>query len=118
MLGSLNLSYKDVVNTIGTYAGSKRIVQTSLDGGPKDVVVISQPKERSTIDELMNYGIKNSNGDYVSVKEIASYELVTNPGQIDHFNFNRSITFQAVPNSGYSTGQAIKAVKDVFASLG
>ena len=118
LLGSLNLSYKDVVNTIGTYAGSKRIVQTSLDGGPKDVVVISQPKERSTIDELMNYGIKNSNGDYVSVKEIASYELVTNPGQIDHFNFNRSITFQAVPNSGYSTGQAIKAVKDVFASLG
>ncbi|QNI56463.1 RND multidrug efflux transporter/ MMPL family [Synechococcus sp. BIOS-E4-1] len=118
LLGSLNLSYKDVVNTIGTYAGSKRIVQTSLDGGPKDVVVISQSQERSTIDQLMNYGIKNSKGDYVAVKEIASYELVTTPMAIDHFNFNRSIEYKAVPNSGYSTGDVIKAVKNVVASLG
>ena len=118
LLGSLNLNYKDVVNTIGTFAGSKRIVQTSLDGGPKDVVVISQPQERSTIDQLMNYGIKNSKGDYVAVKEIANYQLVTTPATIDHFNFNRSIEYKAVPGPGYSTGQVIKAVKDVFSSLG
>ena len=118
LLGSLNLSYSDVVNTIGTYAGSKRIDQTSLDGGPKDVVVIGQPQERSTIDQLMNYGIKNSKGDYVALKEVANYQLVTTPASIDHFNFNRSISYKAVQSSGYSSGQAIMAIKDVFASLG
>jgi multidrug efflux pump subunit AcrB len=117
LLGSLNLDYEDVVTTISTLAGSSRVTQTSLEGGPKDIVLISQPKERSTIDQLMNYGIKSSKGDFVSLNEVATYEQVTSPGTIDHFNFQRSIEYKIVPSSGFSSGQVIKDVQEVFASL-
>ena len=117
LLGSLNLEYEDVLTTISTLAGSARVDQTSLEGGPKDIVLISQPKERSTIDQLMNYGIKSSTGDFVSLNEVATYELVTSPGTIDHFNFQRSIEYRVVASPGYSTGQVINDVKEVFASL-
>ena len=118
LLGTLNLDYQDVVTTIGTLAGSSRVNQTSLDGGPKDVIIVSQPQERSTINQLMNYGVKNSKGDIVLVKEFASYKLIANPASIDHFNFHRSIEFKVTPGSGYSTGQLIDTINDVFFSLG
>jgi multidrug efflux pump subunit AcrB len=117
LVGSLNLNYDDVVTTISTLAGSSRVAQTSLEGGPKDIVLISQPKERSSIDDLMNYGIKASSGDFVSLKEVATYELVTSPQAIDHFDFQRSIEYKIVPSSGSSTGQVIKDIKEVFTSL-
>jgi multidrug efflux pump subunit AcrB len=65
----------------------------------------------------MNYGIKSSKGDFVSLNEVATYELVTSPGTIDHFNFQRSIEYKIVPSSGFSSGQVIKDVQEVFASL-
>ena len=116
LLGSLNLNYEDVVTTISTLAGTSRVTQTSLEGGPKDIILISQPKERSTIDQLMNYGIKASTGDFVSLNEVATYELVTSPGTIDHFNFQRSIEYKIVPSPGFSTGQVINDLEEVFAS--
>lgn len=117
LLGSLGLEYKDVVSTVNTFAGGTRVNQTSLEGGPKDVVIISQPEERSTIDQLMNYAIKNSNGDFVTLREVSDYQLITSPATIDHFNFNRSIAYKISPNPNYSTGEVIQAAKDAFTSL-
>ena len=117
LLGSLDLNYQDVVSTIAAFAGGRRVDQTSVEGGPKDVFIISQPNERSTIDQLMNYGIKNSNGQFVTLKEVASHRLISTPASIEHFNFNRSIQYTIYPNPGYSTGQAIEDAKDSFASL-
>ena len=51
------------------------------------------------------------------MNEVATYELVTSPGTIDHFNFQRSIEYRVVASPGYSTGQVINDVKEVFASL-
>ena len=117
LLGSLDLSYDEVVSTIATFAGGSNLNQTSVEGGTRDVVVISQAEERSTIDQLMNYAIKNSRGDFVTLKQVASYELVSTPGSIDHFNFNRSINYDINQNPSYSTGQAMKAAKETFKSL-
>ena len=117
LLGSLDLNYDEVVSTIATFAGSSNLNQTSVEGGARDVVVISQAEERSTIDQLMNYAIKNSKGDFVTLKQVANYELVTTPGSINHFNFNRSITYNIAPNPSDSSGQAMKAAEKTFRSL-
>jgi len=117
LLGSLDLDYDEVVSTIAAFAGGVNINQTSVEGGPKDVVVISQPDERSTIDQLMNYAIKNSTGDFVTLKQVASYQLVTTPDSINHFNFNRSINYGIAKNPLYSSGQAMRAAEDAFTDL-
>jgi len=117
LLGSLDLNYDDVVSTIADFAGSTTLNQTSVEGGTRDVVVISKAEERSTIDQLMNYPIKNSKGDFVTLKQVASHELVSTPGSIDHFNFNRSINYGINQNPSYSSGQAMKAAKETFKSL-
>ena len=117
LLGSLDLDYDEVVSTIAAFAGGVNINQTSFEGGPKDVVVISQPDERSTIDQLMNYAIKNSTGDFVTLKQVASYQLVTTPDSINHFNFNRSINYGIAKNPLYSSGQAMRAAEDAFTDL-
>ena len=117
LLGSLDLNYDEVVSTIATFAGSSNLSQTSVEGGTRDVVVISQAEERSTIDQLMNYAIKNSRGDFVPLKQVASYELVSTPGSIDRFNFNRSINYKIAQNPSFSSGQAMKAAEEAFKSL-
>ena len=117
LLGSLDLNYDEVISTIATFAGSSNISQTSVEGGARDVVVISKEEERSTINQLMNYAIKNSRGDFVTLKQVASYELVSTPGSIDHFNFNRSINYNIAQNPSYSSGQAMKAAEEAFTSL-
>ena len=116
LLGSLDLNYDEVVSTIADFAGST-INQTSVEGGTRDIVVISQAEERSTIDQLMNYAIKNSEGNFVTLKQVASYELVTAPDSIGHFNFNRSINYNINQNPSYSSGQAMKAAEETFKSL-
>jgi multidrug efflux pump subunit AcrB len=50
LLGSLDLNYDDVVSTIADFAGGNNLTQTSVEGGTRDVVVISKAEERSTID--------------------------------------------------------------------
>ena len=117
LLGSLDLNYDEVVSTIATFAGSSNLSQTSVEGGTRDVVVISKAEERSTINQLMNYAIKNSKGDFVTLKQVASYELVSTPDSIDHFNFNRSITYEITQNPSYSSGQAMMAAEEAFKSL-
>ena len=117
LLGSLNLTYDEVVNTISTFATSTRVTQTSLEGGPKDVNIISQPQDRSTIDDIMNFPLQTSKGDFVKLKEVASYKLLTSPVQINHFNFQRSIEYKVVPAPGYTTGQVINDIKNVFETL-
>ena len=53
----------------------------------------------------------------MTLKEVASYRLISTPASIDHFNFDRSIQYTIYPKPGYSTGQVIKDAKDSFASL-
>jgi multidrug efflux pump subunit AcrB len=117
LLGSLDLNYDEVVSTIADFSGSSNINQTSVEGGARDVVVISQAEERSTIDQLMNYAIKNSKGDFVTLKQVASHELISTPDSINHFNFNRSITYYIASSPSYSSGQAMKAAEETFKSL-
>jgi multidrug efflux pump subunit AcrB len=117
LLGSLDLNYDEVVSTIADFSGSSNINQTSVEGGARDVVVISQAEERSTIDQLMNYAIKNSKGDFVTLKQVASHELISTPDSINHFNFNRSITYNIASTPSYSSGQAMKAAEETFKSL-
>ena len=118
MLGSLDLDYFDAVATIQGLAGGSRVVQTALDTGPKDVYLISEPRGRLTIDALMNYGVKNKYGDMVYVKQFADARLLASPSSVDHFNFQRSISFNVMPAGGYSTGDAMDALKRVYASSG
>ncbi|MNX97711.1 Efflux pump membrane transporter BepG [compost metagenome] len=43
--------------------------------------------------------------------------LVENPSVIPHFNMNRSIEINGTPKDGYSSGQALEALKEVAAEV-
>ena len=62
----------------------------------------------------MNYSVKSKNGDLVKMRQFADAKLTSAPPSIDHFNFNRSVKFRIQAAPGFSQGQVIDRLKEIF----
>ena len=113
-LSSLGVDFNKATNTLLELAGGARVNQTSIPGGLKDVQLISDSQGRLEIDDLLNYSVKSKNGDLVKMRQFADAKLTSAPPSIDHFNFNRSVKFRIQAAPGFSQGQVIDRLKEIF----
>ena len=70
---------------------------------------------RSSIAELGKYYVRNSLGGMIPMSSLVTTKVIESPSLISHYNIYRSIEINGVPKAGFSSGQAIKALKDVAA---
>ena len=70
---------------------------------------------RSSIDELNKYYVRNSQGGMVPLGSLVTSSIKENPALISHYNIYRSIEVNGSPKPGYSSGDAINALKEVAA---
>ena len=70
---------------------------------------------RSSLNELNRYYVKNNSGGMVPLTSLITTTLVENPAVISHYNIYRSIEINGSPKPGFSSGQAINALKEVAA---
>ena len=96
-------------------AGGGRVNQTSILGGLKEVQLVSESGGRREIDDLLSYSVKSADGDMVQIRQFADAELISAPPSIDHYRFNRSVKFNVQAAPGFSQGQVIQRLKEVFA---
>ena len=79
------------------------------------VMIQADPNSRMRPDGISNIYVKTSSG-MSPVSEFCSLRRVYGPSNINRFNLFTSITVNATPATGYSTGEAIKAVEEVAAA--
>jgi HAE1 family hydrophobic/amphiphilic exporter-1 len=112
----LGVSVADVYNTLGTLLGSTYVNDFNVYGRNFRVMAQADSSFRSSVNDFGKYYVRNSQGNMIPLTApLVSSKLIENPALISHYNIYRSIEFIGVAKQGYSSGQAIDALKRVAA---
>ena len=109
----LGVSLTEIYNTMQTLMGSRYVNDFTRYGRNFRVVAQADTAFREDISDLEEYYVRNQEGGMVPLSTFITYEVNESSPAIAHFNLFRSaeITGQIAP--GYSSGQAIDAVREV-----
>jgi HAE1 family hydrophobic/amphiphilic exporter-1 len=72
---------------------------------------------RDKISAIDKYYVRNNTGQMMPLGNFVSYKVVESAPLISHYNLYRSTEFDGEAAKGYSSGQAIEALKEVAASV-
>jgi hydrophobic/amphiphilic exporter-1 (mainly G- bacteria), HAE1 family len=113
----LGVNVADVYSTLSTLLGSSYVNDFNLYGRNFRVVAQADSTYRSSIGELSKYYVRNSQGGMVPLGSLVTSKVTESPSLISHYNIYRSIEINGTPKPGFSSGQAIEALKEVAKTL-
>jgi HAE1 family hydrophobic/amphiphilic exporter-1 len=111
----LGVSVADVYATMSTLLGSSYVNDFNLYGRNFRVMAQADSTYRSSLSEVEKYYVRNSEGNMVPLNALVTTTVVESPSLISHYNIYRSIEINGSSKPGYSSGQAIDALKEVAA---
>ncbi|MBE7179079.1 MAG: efflux RND transporter permease subunit, partial [Mucilaginibacter polytrichastri] len=111
----LGVSLTDIFSTMQTYLGSRYINDFTLYGRNFRVVAQADTAFRKDIQNLKQYYVKNQAGTMVPLSTLVNYKLTESASIISHFNLFRSAEINGNAAPGYSSGDAIEALREVAA---
>lgn len=105
----------NAMSTLQTLIGSEYATNFIRFGQLYKVMVQAAPEYRAQPDDLLQLYIKNDAGHMVPFSSFLSIEKVYGPSQVTRYNMYTSAMVNGQPAPGYSSGQAIAAIKEVAA---
>ena len=109
----LGVSLADVYNTLQTYLGSKYINDFTIYGRNFRVVAQADTSFRADIKNLEQYYVRNQAGTLLPLSTVISYSTIESAPLITHYNLFRTAEINGNPKDGYSSGQALQALREV-----
>lgn len=113
----LGVDEKDVLSTMQSFFGSAQVSDFNRFGKYYRVMVQAEKEERADPAAMNEIYVKNKTGNMVPINTMVSLKRVFGPEVITRYNLFNSIGVNAVPKPGYSTGNAIQAVREVAAKV-
>ena len=101
--------------TLQTYLGSRYVNDFTVYGRNFHVVAQADTEFRGDIDNLSKYYVRNARGDMIPLSTLIRSKVVENAPLISHFNLFRTAEINGGAAPGYSSGQAIAALREVAA---
>ena len=111
----LSVSVKDLLQTMGAFYGSSQVSDFNRFGKYYRVMVQADKDTRATPESLTGIFVKNRLGEMVPVSTLVKLKRVYGPENASRYNLFNSMTVNAIPKPGVSTGDAIRAVEEVAA---
>jgi HAE1 family hydrophobic/amphiphilic exporter-1 len=111
----LGVQISDVFYTLSTLLGSSYVNDFNIYGRNFRVVAQADTGYRRDLNDLEKYYVRNSAGNMIPLSAMVTTKVIENPSLISHYNIYRSIEINGSPKPGYSSGQAITALKEVAA---
>jgi len=112
----LGISIADVYSSLQTFLGSRYVNDFTLYGRNFHVVAQADTAFRGNIQDLSDYYVKNSSGQMIPMSTLITSKVTESAPLISHYNLFRSAEINGGASEGYSSGQAIEALKEVAAS--
>ncbi len=109
------VSPSTVLTTMQGYYGGLYASNYNAYGKLFRVMIQADPDTRKDMKSLNNIYVRTPSG-MAPVSEFVSLSKVYGPQEIDRFNLFTSINVNAAAGTGYSTGDAIKALEEVAAT--
>lgn len=107
------ISPYDVLTTMQGYYGGLYSSNYNAYGKLYRVYVQGEPNMREDYKSLNNIYVRTSSGEMSPIKEFVNLDRVYGPQTLGRFNLFTSIDINASAGDGYSSGDAINAVKEV-----
>ncbi|TJZ63085.1 multidrug efflux RND transporter permease subunit [Sphingobacterium olei] len=111
----MGVPISSIYATISSYLGSSYVNDFTKYGRNFRVVTQADVEYRMNIEDINKLYVNNVQGNPVPMGSLVSYELVTMPSIINHYNIFRSIEVSGSAAPGYSSGDALKALEEVAA---
>ncbi|MGI4020583.1 MAG: efflux RND transporter permease subunit [Janthinobacterium lividum] len=109
----LGVRISDVFSSLQTYLGSTYVNDFTIYGRNFRVVAQADTAYRGDIKDLGQYFVRNQAGGMVPLSAITSYKIIESAPLISHFNLFRSTEVDGNSAPGYSSGDALNALKEV-----
>jgi HAE1 family hydrophobic/amphiphilic exporter-1 len=113
-LERLNVDYSQAVRTLGAYLGSQYVNDFSFGPRSYRVYVQADQQFRSSPDDIARIYVRSQDNKLIRLSELSTITPISGPQIISHFNLFRTIKIQGNPAPGYSSGQAIQAMEQIF----
>jgi len=110
---ALGLSMSDVFTALQATLGGIYVNNFNLYGRTWQVNVQGDASDRGDIPDIWKIYVRNSTGQMVPMRSIASLKIVTGPQVITRYNNYRSVTVNGGPAAGVSSGTAITAMAGI-----
>lgn len=109
----LGVSISDVFTAIQTFMGSYYINDITLYNRNFHVVAQADTSFRRMVTDMEKYYVRNQAGQMLPLSTLISYKPIETAPLISHFNIFRSAEVDGAPAAGYSSGDALDALKEV-----
>ena len=108
------VSPADVLNTLGSFCGGAYIGNFNQFGKVYRIMAAASPEYRLDPSSLNNIFVQVKGGKMAPISEFVTLKEIVGPANIEHFNLFQSITCFVTAGSGYTEGDAHKAIAEVF----
>jgi hydrophobe/amphiphile efflux-1 (HAE1) family protein len=109
----LGVAISDINAALETYMGSEFVNDFTIYGRDFHVVAQADTNYRTNIQNIGQYFVRNQAGTMVPLSTLTSYKMIENAPLISHYNLFRSAEIDGSPGVGYSSGDALTALKEV-----
>jgi HAE1 family hydrophobic/amphiphilic exporter-1 len=113
----LGVPISSIFSTLQGYIGSIFATDFSRFGKQYRVYVQALPEDRAELKDLDKLYVRTGTGEMTPVTAFVTLKKVYGPQSVTRFNLYNSTKLTAAPNPGFSSGDAIKAVEEVAATL-
>ena len=103
-----------VLSTLGIYCGGAYIGNFNQFGKVYRIMAAASPEYRLDPQSLQNIFMQVGDGRMAPISQFVSLKQIVGPANIEHFNLFQSISCYISTNSGYTEGDAHKAIAEVF----
>ncbi|MDP4277581.1 MAG: efflux RND transporter permease subunit [Bacteroidota bacterium] len=111
------LKVDDIMDAMQMYFGGYYASNFNLYGKQYRVLVQADSTYRANIDMLNSIYVRNSNNQMAPLTEFVTMTPTYGPESMSRFNMYSSMTISGSPADGYSSGEALEAIKEVAAQV-
>jgi HAE1 family hydrophobic/amphiphilic exporter-1 len=112
----LGVQVNDVYTTLSTLLGSSYVNDFNIYGRNFRVMAQADTTYRRDVSDLALYYVRNSQGNMIPLSSLVTTQVIEAPSLVSHFNLYRNIDILGQAKQGYSSGQALDALKEVAAT--
>jgi len=111
------VSPKEVLSTLSGYVGGKYSSNLNRFTKLYRVMVQASPEYRLDAEALQNMYVRNGSGTMSPINQYLSLTRVYGSESLSRFNLFSSITVLGQPEAGYSSGQALQAIRETASGV-
>jgi len=113
----LGVSLTELYNTIGAFMGGSYVNDFTRFGRLYKTYIQAEPQYRVNGEQIANFFVKNDKGDMVPLSTLVTIREISGPDFTNRFNLFRSVEVTGSPGDGYTSTQAMDALKEVAADV-